>query len=1267
MKTTFTFRHNVELPSLTLGILLLGFGTLVPTFAADRIKQNNTTALNLAGSWDTLPDSGGGDVGVWTNIVAGANASALGAGVVGGVHWLGIRIANPGGLVTIGNTTTAAGGDLFSTTTDVLTLGTSGIDMSAATQNLLINGNLTIGGNQTWTVANARTLQIQTINTPSRMTGSGNLNLVNASGAGTALFDFRPGNSGSTAFTDQNGFYGYSGNWTINSGVEVRTLRNGQNCWGSGTITLAGGTVAQHQNYNGTWLNNISLQTGTTSTIDDKNSSGSRTLKLQGVVSGDGNLNISETGAASHTTDGGVILTAANTLSGIVTINSPAVLRVGGVPGVDTATTVGSSGTLGTATVINNSTLTLSRDNTWTFANNVSGSGVLRIGLAAGSATHIVTVSGSNTHSGGVTLQSAVTLKIGSTNALGSGTFTVAGNGLFDNATGGPLTMGNGITMSGGSPTFNGTDDMTFTGAVLISGANRTITVSAKTLTLGGAIGEDVAGRNLTKASAGTLTLGGSSTYSGSTLVTGGRLNVTGSLANTNVSVNAGTILGGTGSVAGTVTINGRLDPGTGSNVTSLISFGGSLGLASTATATFELAGTGRGTTYDAVNVTGALTLDGVVSVTGTHAFAAGNAFQLFNAGSINATAFEVATDLVLPVLPCSLAWDTSTFTTDGTVRVVSSPVVGAPTLAETGYSPLNGILRVRFSQVMDAASVTNLANYTVAGGGFALVSAFMPDALTVHLVPSPAPAAGSSHTVFISNLTNCAGTAIASNTAVSFLVPNFPLVSQLVAAFDGSSSTNSVIDGVNWRDLSGNRNDAVNVLTNASRRPTAVSSGLNGHPTLRFVRASSQTLSMDAVTGAGLGGSNHTWFFVVKPTYLASAANVLRHQSSLASGNWGSFFFEGNGGSLTANGRTTGGGAVEAVAFPVALSSWVIGSGYLDAMAGNVYSRVEAPEAGTSSAATNTAGTATGIGTPIATYIGSVANATFFDGEMAEVLIYTNALSAAERTQVEDYLRSKYFSAPQVVQHPQSADVLAGQPVTFSGAFTNAALYQWFKDGQPVAGATNSSYTIASVTAADAADYVLRGTNAAGHADTAPATLTVNHPPVASNTTAQVMQNQTLAVWLDKLLDRASDPDSDTLTVISAGPASTNGGTVTLTTSNILYQPVTDYTGADQFNYTVSDGRGGMATGAVSITVLSSNAVSLNIITPPTVLSNGHFFVSFAGIPGFNYTVQFSTNVNGPWFFMTNLTAGTNGLFDLEDPTEPPLPPTRFYRTTYP
>ena len=55
-----------------------------------------------------------------------------------------------------------------------------------------------------------------------------------------------------------------------------------------------------------------------------------------------------------------------------------------------------------------------------------------------------------------------------------------------------------------------------------------------------------------------------------------------------------------------------------------------------------------------------------------------------------------------------------------------------------------------------------------------------------------------------------------------------------------------------------------------------------------------------------------------------------------------------------------------------------------------------------------------------------------------------------------------------------------------------------------------------------------------------------------------------------------------------------------------------------------------------------------------------------FAGIPGYRYTIRYSPNANGPWTGLTNLTAGAQGLFDLEDPTDP-APPMRFYNVTYP
>ena len=50
----------------------------------------------------------------------------------------------------------------------------------------------------------------------------------------------------------------------------------------------------------------------------------------------------------------------------------------------------------------------------------------------------------------------------------------------------------------------------------------------------------------------------------------------------------------------------------------------------------------------------------------------------------------------------------------------------------------------------------------------------------------------------------------------------------------------------------------------------------------------------------------------------------------------------------------------------------------------------------------------------------------------------------------------------------------------------------------------------------------------------------------------------------------------------------------------------------------------------------------------------------------GYSSTLQCSSDPNGPWATLTNLTAAPDGLLDVEDPTEP-TPPVRFYRVAYP
>ncbi len=524
-------KPSPRLPSLVLASLALAPAVLT---AADVFKANNTSALNLGASWTGGSAPGSGDVAVWDGTVSAANSAALGTSQ----SWQGIRIANPVGAITV---THAAG--------NVLTLGSSGMDLSAATQNLTVLGtantacDLAVAAPQTWTVASGRTLALLgTSNSQNqRLTGSSTIEIT-----GAGIVRMLVGDLGSTTTAAGNGNDTFTGNWTITNG-SVRTLRNGTHAWGQGTITLNGGTIGQEQG-NWMWNNNIILNTGTTSAFDDFNTSQTtRTLKLMGVVSGSGNLNFNDSSGRSGN-DTGYVLTGANTLGGTVTLGTGADVRVGGVPTLnDLTTTSGTGGTLGTA-VVNlsspTSVLTISRSDNFTFANVVSGSGVLRIGVTtAAQNTGITTVSGGNTHSGGTMIQSAATLKIGHANALGSGPVIINGNGSFDNGTGSTLSVANALTLSGGSPVFLGSNDLTFGGAVSLAGANRSLTVNAGTLTLAGAISQDASPRNLTKQGAGSLVLSGANSITGSVVASAGTVTVTGSSTTAGATVSGGTLV----------------------------------------------------------------------------------------------------------------------------------------------------------------------------------------------------------------------------------------------------------------------------------------------------------------------------------------------------------------------------------------------------------------------------------------------------------------------------------------------------------------------------------------------------------------------------------------------------------------------------------------------------------------------------------------------------------------------------------------------------
>lgn len=455
--------------------------------AADRIKQNNTTNLNLAGSWDVVPTAA--DVAVFDTVYA--TTGALNTGAL--VTWQGLRVASPGGNVVINNST--AGQEVA--------LGSAGMNLSAATVNLSLQ-RPRVDASQTWNVATGRIATIG--NSAAARTGvlglgTGGPYTITKTGAGTVQLD-----TSNTAIGNVN--------WDVQGGL-IRAIWNGSSSWGTGTITLGGGGIAVGTNFTGsvgnwTWNNNIALTASTASFIDNQNNAGTdRWLKLANPISGSGNLEFRDTGTGFTNSNYGFILAGSNANSGSVTILSGAEVRVGSTTSNDANT--GNNGKLAadSAAVVNNGTLTFSRLDAHTVANNISGSGTLRIGLSAtvGTATtsQVVNLTGSNTYTGATSVINGRLALSGSlTSAVNvSSGATLSGTG----STTGSLTMAanSGFMLNGGS-TLNGlvVNGVTINGATTVSFASNPTPATTYDVVNYGATGI-VGFTNLTAAWRGTL------------------------------------------------------------------------------------------------------------------------------------------------------------------------------------------------------------------------------------------------------------------------------------------------------------------------------------------------------------------------------------------------------------------------------------------------------------------------------------------------------------------------------------------------------------------------------------------------------------------------------------------------------------------------------------------------------------------------------------------------------------------------------------------
>lgn len=617
-------------------------------------KADNTLALHQGASWSGGIVPSVLDTANWTGLATG-NSVMLGSNTT----WHGLILGVTGGPVSLSGPHT-------------LTLGNGGISMATSTRNLAINTNLALAaGNQIWNVATARNLAL-TSGSFSRSTGS----TVNFQGAGTisaALVGL-----GLDGTSDTTGSGGMMGTWAsvgTGAGTTYATLVGGNVTsfagattssafgWPSDQPATTNYQVAGVQTALGISRTAHTIRyTGAAGTQVWGNSGANVNITLNGLMNaGSGILTIARggTGAGSGVVIGGnqeLILHAANAEISVtcpiynnvagnsaLTIAGPGNVALSGANAYTGPTTIGSGsltlagGNLGSGAVRVIAGATFFLTSNQTLSQQVSGSGAIQNNGAT------VTLSGNFSGFSGTYTHNSTT-----TSSAITSTLAVSKNAAYHLASAQGSAQGILTNIATGNHTFEFGSLSGVANSLIRNGASVTGNTTLRIGNLNthtqfaGIIGGGGGTIALEKTGIGTLTLTGTSAYTGATRINRGTLMLNGTLSgNSPVEINSGGTLAGTGSSNGPTVIQhgGTLAPGSG--------FGGVLSLTGNLTLNHgSVLGFGIGTTSSRLALGGSITSSGstIVNLSSLPGFATGTYPLITGAGSINAANFTLGT-----------------------------------------------------------------------------------------------------------------------------------------------------------------------------------------------------------------------------------------------------------------------------------------------------------------------------------------------------------------------------------------------------------------------------------------------------------------------------------------------------------------------------------------------------------------------------------------------------------------------------------------------
>ena len=79
----------------------------------------------------------------------------------------------------------------------------------------------------------------------------------------------------------------------------------------------------------------------------------------------------------------------------------------------------------------------------------------------------------------------------------------------------------------------------------------------------------------------------------------------------------------------------------------------------------------------------------------------------------------------------------------------------------------------------------------------------------------------------------------------------------------------------------------------------------------------------------------------------------------------------------------------------------------------------------------------------------------------------------------------------------------------------------------------------------------------------------------------------------------------------------------------------------------------------------VAANGEGFNRLSPPSPIGNGSVVLNYLGVPGYNYALDWATNLSAPinWMAVITNTAGANGALNF---TNTSTEPANYFRTRY-